>query len=34
MNSALVSEKAPEFAKAIDHLKSELATLRTGRASA
>ena len=29
-----ISKKEPEFAKALDYLKSELATLRTGRASA
>jgi ribosome recycling factor len=33
MNSAYVNEKEPEFAKAVEHLKSELSTLRTGRAS-
>jgi ribosome recycling factor len=33
MNSAYVNEQEPEFAKAIEHLKGELATLRTGRAS-
>jgi ribosome recycling factor len=32
MKSAFVNEKEPEFAKAIDFLKAELATLRTGRA--
>jgi ribosome recycling factor len=30
----LVNQREPEFAKAVEHLKSELATLRTGRASA
>ncbi len=29
----MINEKEPEFAKAIEHLKAELATLRTGRAS-
>src|SRR5690348_8341775 len=29
----LITKKQPEFNKAIDHLKSELATLRTGRAN-
>jgi ribosome recycling factor len=33
MNIDLVSKKEPEFAKAVEHLKSELKTLRTGRAS-
>lgn len=30
----IISKKAPEFKKAIEHLKQEMATLRTGRASA
>jgi ribosome recycling factor len=30
----LVNQHEPEFAKAVEHLKNELATLRTGRASA
>ncbi|HYE22398.1 MAG TPA: ribosome recycling factor [Verrucomicrobiae bacterium] len=34
MTSPIVSQKEGEFQKAVDHLKSELATLRTGRASA
>lgn len=29
----IISKKEPEFKKALDHLKGELATLRTGRAS-
>ncbi len=29
-----ISKKEPEFKKAVEHLKNELATLRTGRASA
>jgi len=29
-----ISKKEPDFAKTVDHLKSELSTLRTGRASA
>ncbi len=33
MNSAMVIGKESEFAKAIEHLKSDLSTLRTGRAS-
>jgi ribosome recycling factor len=33
MNSAFVNAKEPEFAKTVEHLKTELATLRTGRAS-
>src|ERR1035437_10228041 len=33
-NLEIISKKEPEFKKAIDHLKGELATLRTGRASA
>ncbi|HEV8601338.1 MAG TPA: ribosome recycling factor [Patescibacteria group bacterium] len=34
MTPDLIRKKEPEFAKAADHLKSELKTLRTGRASA
>src|SRR3989338_5182289 len=34
MNLDIIEKKQPEFAKAVEHLKSELATLRTGRASA
>ena len=34
MNLDLISKKEPEFAKAVEHLKAELKTLRTGRASA
>lgn len=30
----IISKKEPEFKKALDHLKGELSTLRTGRASA
>ncbi len=33
MQSALITTKDSHFAKAVDHLKAELATLRTGRAS-
>ena len=33
-NSDLIKKKEGEFAKALEHLKSELATLRTGRANA
>src|SRR3989344_9487800 len=33
-NQDTISKKEPEFAKATDYLKSELSTLRTGRASA
>ncbi|MBI4363716.1 MAG: ribosome recycling factor [Candidatus Doudnabacteria bacterium] len=33
MNLDLIDKKEGEFAKVIEHLKSELATLRTGRAS-
>lgn len=33
MNIDLVNKKEPEFAKAVEHLRSELKTLRTGRAS-
>lgn len=33
MNLDLVTKKEPEFAKAIEHFKSELTTLRTGRAT-
>lgn len=29
----MISKKEPEFAKAVEHLKTELKTLRTGRAS-
>ena len=32
-SSDLISKKENEFRKAVDHLKGELATLRTGRAS-
>lgn len=34
MNLAILDQKQGEFQKAVDHLKSELATLRTGRANA
>lgn len=34
MNLDLVSKKEPDFVKAVEHLRSELKTLRTGRASA
>src|SRR3989344_2534419 len=34
MNLEIITKKEPEFAKAVEHLKQELATLRTGRASA
>jgi ribosome recycling factor len=34
MNLAILDQKQSEFQKALDHLKSELATLRTGRANA
>lgn len=34
MTIDLIPKKEPEFAKAVEHLKSELKTLRTGRASA
>jgi ribosome recycling factor len=34
MNLDILNNKEPEFANAIEHLKHELATLRTGRASA
>jgi ribosome recycling factor len=33
MNLDIIEQKQTEFQKAIDHLKSEMATLRTGRAS-
>jgi ribosome recycling factor len=33
MNLQILEQKQTEFQKAIDHLKSEMATLRTGRAS-
>ena len=33
MNLAIIDQKQPEFQKAIDHMKNELATLRTGRAN-
>lgn len=33
MNLPFIAAKDPEFQSAIDHLKQELATLRTGRAS-
>lgn len=33
MNPDIIKTKEPELVKAIEHLKSELATLRTGRAS-
>ncbi len=34
MNIAIIDQKQGEFQKALDHLKNELATLRTGRANA
>ncbi len=34
MSNDIISKKESEFGKAVEHLKSELATLRTGRASA
>jgi ribosome recycling factor len=34
MNLQILDQKQVEFQKAVDHLKSELATLRTGRANA
>ena len=34
MNLAIIEQKQTEFQKAVDHLKQELATLRTGRANA
>ncbi|MBI3952548.1 MAG: ribosome recycling factor [Candidatus Doudnabacteria bacterium] len=34
MNLSLIDKKEPEFSKAVEHLKQELSTLRTGRASA
>ncbi|MBX4186659.1 MAG: ribosome recycling factor [Candidatus Doudnabacteria bacterium] len=34
MNIDAIDRKQPEFAKVVDHLKSELSTLRTGRANA
>lgn len=34
MNLAILDQKQTDFAKAVEHLKSELATLRTGRANA
>ncbi len=34
MNLDIIDQKQTEFAKIVDHLKSELATLRTGRANA
>ena len=34
MNLDIIDKKQPEFAKVADHLKNELATLRTGRANA
>lgn len=33
-NLDIISKKEPEFAKAIEHMKNELSSLRTGRASA
>lgn len=33
MNLAILDQKQPEFQKIIEHLKSELASLRTGRAN-
>jgi ribosome recycling factor len=33
MNLDLIDKKQPEFVKAVEHLKSELSTLRTGRAN-
>lgn len=33
-NLDIINKKEPEFGKAIEHLKAELATLRTGRANA
>jgi ribosome recycling factor len=33
MNLEILDQKQTEFAKTVDHLKSELATLRTGRAN-
>jgi ribosome recycling factor len=33
-NFDIITKKESEFAKSVDHLKSELSTLRTGRASA
>ncbi len=33
-NSDILKKKEPEFNKAVEHLKSEMSTLRTGRASA
>lgn len=33
-NQDILKKKEPDFLKAIEHLKNELATLRTGRASA
>jgi ribosome recycling factor len=33
-NIDLISKKEPEFARAVEYMKNELATLRTGRASA
>lgn len=32
-NIAFINQKEPEFTKAVDHLKGELSTLRTGRAN-
>jgi ribosome recycling factor len=34
MNLEIIDKKQAEFAKIVEHLKSELATLRTGRANA
>lgn len=34
MNLDLITKKEPQFQKTVEHLKHELATLRTGRASA
>ncbi|HYC79721.1 MAG TPA: ribosome recycling factor [Candidatus Binatia bacterium] len=34
MNLDIINKKESEFASVVDHLKSELSTLRTGRASA
>ena len=33
MDLQLVNKKEPEFEKVLEHLKSELSTLRTGRAN-
>jgi ribosome recycling factor len=34
MNLDIINQRAPEFEEAFNHLKNELSTLRTGRASA